>query len=247
MNNARFPRSALTWLVGSRPSRVLNLGGSSALPKMLAADQHRVFTIDKDFDTISQLATDVRLEAVAAEAESLPFDPCQFDAVTAHQVFHKFAPGLVLSEMARVLKPGGRACVSYLVRDDSVPWVRRLISLMRSLDEEAMSRTFGDDSVTALEASKYFPSCERKSFRVWVPMSRSGLLSMAANSSGARRLDGEELEEFLLAVGRLYDESASGSDTLKLPYQLKCWRAHVDHAELTAPIQINDTGLVIPL
>lgn len=244
---SQFPVPALEWMAGTSGSRVLNLGGGSALPKALASAGHQVFAVDKDVDQVRRLAADTRLVALAAEAESLPFDPCQFDVVTAHQVFHRFAPGLVLSEMARVLRPGGVACASYLVRDDSVPWVRRLVALLRQVDDNAMRGDYGDASTAALEASKYFPEVEQRSFRIWQDVNRQTLLAMVSSQPAVAALD-EELRAMVLAdAGALYDNATPGADELKLPYQLKVWRAWVDHAELTAPIEIDDAGLVIPI
>ncbi|GAA1391919.1 class I SAM-dependent methyltransferase [Luteococcus peritonei] len=245
---SQFPEQAIDWMVGGASHvRVLNLGGSPSLPRLLAHRRHTVMAIDKDLERVEQLASRPDLIAIAAEAEGLPFDPCQFDVVTAHQVFHRFAPGLVLSEMARVLRPGGMASVSYLVRDDTVPWVKRLISLLRQVDDQAMRGDYGDDSVEALLTSKYFPEHESRSFRVWQGITRDQMLAMVANQPAVAALD-DDLRQMVLDDARsLYDDARPGADDLKLPYQLKVWRAHVDHEELTAPIEIDDTGLVIPL
>lgn len=244
---SQFPEQAVGWIVPQPQSRVLNLGGSAVLPRLLAQRGHTVMALDKDLAQVERLASDPSLIPLAAEAEGLPFDPCQFDVVCAHQVFHRFAPGLVLSEMARVLRPGGTACVSWLVRDDSVPWVRRLTALLRQVDDDAMRGDYGDDSVDALLSSKYFPSAEARSFRVWQPITRPRLLSMVAAQPGVAALD-EDLRQMVLDdAGALYDDARPGADDLKLPYQLKVWRAWVDHEELTAPIEIDDTGLIIPL
>ncbi len=245
--STHFPMPAVEWMVGTEPSCVLNLAGSAALPRLLAGLGHQVMTVDKDLEVIRKLAADPRLVTIAAEAESLPFDPCQFDAVVAHQVFHRFAPGLVLSEMARVLRPGGTACVSYLVRDDSVPWVKRLVKLLRQVDENAMRGDYGDASVEALATSKYFPQVETRSFRVWQQVNRPTLLAMVSNQPAVAALDGEMRELVLADAAQLYDSATPGADELRLPFQLKVWRAWVDHEELTAPIEIDDTGLVIPL
>lgn len=241
-----LPPAAIDWLVGEAPQRVLTLSGAS-LPRTFLRAGHDVFAIDKQTRLVRGLAQVPGITAVAAQAESLPFDPCSFDVVATHQVFHRYAPGLVLSEMARVLRPGGHAAVSYLVRDDSVPWVRRLVHLVQELDPSAMAGSFGADSVRELLDSLYFPFSTHRSFRHWVPASRQSLTTMAANLPAAGGLAERERSEFLAAVAALYDESAPGAGDLRLPYTLLCWRAEVDHQELTAPIEVDDDGLVIPI
>lgn len=241
-----LPPAAIDWLVGEAPKRVLTLS-SSSLPRTLLHAGHDVFAIDKQTRVVRALAQVPGITTVAAQAESLPFDPCSFDVVATHQVFHRYAPGLVLSEMARVLRPGGHAAVSYLVRDDSVPWVRRLVHLVQQLDPSAMAGSFGAESVGELLDSKYFPTSSHRSFRHWVPTSRESLVTMAANLPATSGLAEPERTGFLAAVAALYDESAPGAGELRLPYTLMCWRANVDHQELTAPIEVDDNGLVIPI
>ena len=241
-----LPPPAIDWLFGPAPKRVLTLSGGG-LPRTLLRAGHELFAIDKSVHVVSSLAQVPGITAVAAQAESLPFDPCVFDVVAAHQVFHRYAPGLVLSEMARVLRPGGHAAVSYLVRDDSVPWVRRLVALVQRLDPDAMAGSFGAESVGELLDSKYFPTSTHRSFRHWLPTTRAQLLRMAANLPATRGLDEPERSEFLGSISALYDESAPGADNRQLPYTLLCWRAKVDHQELTAPIEVDDDGLVIPI
>ncbi|MGJ6979795.1 class I SAM-dependent methyltransferase [Aestuariimicrobium soli] len=241
-----LPTQALDWLVPAPEMKVLTLAGT-ALPRALAAQGHHVFAVDKNPAVVARLR-DSGIVAVAAQAESLPFDPCQFDAVVTHQSFHRFAPGLVLSEMARVLRPGGAASVSMLARDDSVPWVKRLIARVRELDPRAMRGDFGLDAVDGLLTSKYFPEHEATSYRHWVPTTKPELLDMVARLPAARGLDEPERDQLLADVTALYDNAApSGRDALRLPYRLHCWRAWVDHVELTAPIDIDDDGLIIPL
>ncbi|CAI9404744.1 hypothetical protein AESSP_01274 [Aestuariimicrobium sp. T2.26MG-19.2B] len=241
-----LPTQALEWLVPAPNMKVLTLAGPS-LPVALARQGHQVIAIDKDVAVVSRLR-EAGIVAVVAQAESLPFDPCQFDAVLAHQTFHRFAPGLVLSEMARVLRPGGAACVSLLARDDSVPWVRRLIARLRELDPHAMSGDYGLDAVGHLLDSKYFPEHDATSYRHWVPTSRPDMLAMVERLPAARGLDEADRAALVADVAALYDNAApSGRDALRLPYQLRCWRAWVDHVELTAPIDIDDDGLSIAL
>lgn len=244
---SQFPGQAIDWMVGTQAARILNLGGGAALPQLLASRGHTVFALDKDLRRVERYRDDGRMIPVAAEAEALPFEPCQFEVVTCHQVFHRFAPGLALSEMARVLCPGGVASVSYLVRDDSVPWVKRLVKLLRQVDENAMRGDYGHESVQALVDSKYFPEVEQHSFRVWQTVDRPTLLAMVGNQPAVAALDEELRQMVLTEAAQLYDSAVPGADDLRLPYTMHVWRAWVDHVELTAPIEIDDTGLVIPL
>ena len=121
--------------------RVLDLGaGRGGFAAMLCDAGHEVFCIDRTVDLVASLPA--RLETrrhVVGQVESLPFLSCHFDVVTAAQTLHRFAPGLALTEIARVLKPGGYLAIAYNTRDDTVPWVRRLIALMREADPGAMT------------------------------------------------------------------------------------------------------------
>jgi SAM-dependent methyltransferase len=152
--------------------------------------------------------------------------------VTASQTLQLFAPGLALTEIARVLKPGGHLAVAFNTRDDTVPWVRRLTALMRQADPSAMGGDFGLDSVQAVAESPYFVGLERRNFRNWVPITRSGLVAMVERQPWAAGLDEDVRAQLLGEVGHLYDTSARPPEPLLLPFQSSCWRAQVDHTEL---------------
>lgn len=242
----QLPPAALTWLLGERPLRVMAAAHGTAMPRLAADLGHDVHLVDKDFSATKRAAADARLTPCVARVEALPFEPRVFDVVLLHQVFHYFAPGLVLPEMARVLQPHGWVAASYLVRDDSVPWVRRLVDLMQSVDPAAMSGHFGDESIKALLSSKYFPVCDSRDFRVWVPINRRALVAMVASHPSVVALDEANREQLMRDAAAIHDIAASGSE-LRLPYQLKCWRAYVDQEELTTPIRLTDDALIIPL
>lgn len=104
-----YPAAAAAWLVGEQRTRVLDLGsGRGRFAAMLQDAGHQVFGLDRDVDRVAALAQRMgtRLH-VAGQVESLPFLSCHFDVVTASQTLHRFAPGLALTEIARVLEPGG--------------------------------------------------------------------------------------------------------------------------------------------
>ncbi len=72
------------------------------------------------------------VEVHAGSAEAMPLADASIDAVVCAQAFHWFANGDALAEIRRVLKPGGRLALVWNVRDESVPWVRRLTAIVNA-------------------------------------------------------------------------------------------------------------------
>jgi SAM-dependent methyltransferase len=224
-------------MVGERRVRLLDVGsGNGAFAQMLQDAGHEVFGLDRDAAQVKALGDRLgtRLHVVG-QVEALPYLACHFDVVTASQTLHRFAPGLALSEIARVLKPGGRLAIAYNTRDDTVPWVKRLITLMQQAEPGSVTGDYGVDAVDAVIDSPFFGAVERKSFRNWVPITRAGLVTMVERQPAAATLDPEQRQSLLREVGALYDASARSPEPLLLPFRATCWRAVVDHSQLAAP------------
>jgi SAM-dependent methyltransferase len=229
-------------MVGDQPARVLDLGsGTGAFAEMLRDAGHEVFCLDRSVDRVARLPDRLgtRLHVVG-QVESLPYLSCHFDVVTAAQTLHRFAPGLALTEIARVLKPGGHLAVLYNTRDDTVPWVKRLMVLMRSADPVAMRGDFGLEAVDAVADSGYFAPLARTNFRNWVPITRAGLVTMVERQPSVAALDPESRDQLLSQVGALYDSSARAPEPLLLPFQTSCWRGVVDHSRLAIEDDAED-------
>jgi SAM-dependent methyltransferase len=229
-----YPAAAPGWMVGAARARVLDLGsGSGAFAEMLQQAGYEAFCVDRQPAVVAGLVQRLGTRRhVAARVESLPYLSCHFDVVTASQALHRFAPGLAFTEIARVLKPGGHLAVAYNTRDDTVPWVRRLIALMQEADPESMLGDYGTQSVDALAESPYFTKLERRDFRNWVPITRSGLVAMVDRRLSKTNLEPKARTKVLEAVGTLYDTSARPPEPLLLPFKASCWRAEVDHSSL---------------
>jgi len=220
--------------VGGPRRRILDLGsGSGSFAQLLVDEGHEVFCIDRDLDAIAagteRLGT--RLHVVG-QVESLPYLSCHFDVVTSSQNLHKFAPGLALSEIARVLRPGGHLAIAYNTRDDTVPWVRRLTALLQRSDPEAMRGDYGVESLDDVTESPYFSDLARRDFRNWVPITRKGLVSMVERRPSMTKLYPARRQALLDEVAGLYDSIARPPEPLLLPYRASCWRAEVDHTGL---------------
>ena len=228
-----YPQAAVDWLVGEGRHACSTSAPVTAPSPDAAGRGHEVFCIDRDVEAVAALPERLgtRLH-VAGQVESLPYLSCHFDAVTASANLHRFAPGLALSEIARVLKPGGELAVAYNMRDDTVPWVRRLAAILQQVDPSAMAGAFGAESVQAVVDSPYFGPVEKRAFRNWVPIDRARAAghgrAPARDSCAGPRRPGTAAAE----VGAVYDTSARPPEPLLLPYQAACWRAHVDHSAL---------------
>ncbi|GAB3920374.1 SAM-dependent methyltransferase [Microlunatus endophyticus] len=242
-----FPEAAVAWMIGDAPQRILDLGsGRGQLARMLARSGHRVHGLDRSVSMITRLAERIPTGLhVAAQAESLPFADQVFDVASSAETLHKFAPGLVSVEIARVLRPGGRLVAIYNTRDDTVPWVKKLARILQQVDPEAMSGDFGQGSIETMAQTPYFTDLERKNFRNWLPIDRPGLLEMVSRRPATSGLGESERDALLAEVGDLYDSYARAPEPLLLPFQASCWRATVDHQELA--LTGADDGLEIPL
>jgi ubiquinone/menaquinone biosynthesis C-methylase UbiE len=239
---APYPEAAAAWLAGTERQRILDLGsGDGAFATQLHQLGHEVFCLDRDVDLVASLPERLgtRLHVVG-QVESLPYLSCHFDLVTAAATLHHFAPGLALTEIARVLKPGGYLAVVYTTRDDTVPWVKRLAALLQQVDPQAMRGEFGADSMATVEESAYFGPAQRKNFRNWVPITRPALLAMVQRRPAVARLEAGVRDQLLADVGRLYDTSARVPDPLLLPFQTSCWRAQVDHSKMAIDDDLDD-------
>ena len=244
-----FPAPALDWLAPSEPGRVLAIGRPSAVTaNRLAGQGNRVMLADRAGSAArASRRRYPALQVVAAAPDALPFAPCSFDQVLVAQGMHLLPPGLALEEFARVLAPGGRLSVLYTVRDDSVPWVRRLAAILREYDPDAMAGGEELYSVAAIAASAHFPVVEHRSFRQWVPITRDGMLEMVSSAPRLAALEESAANQLLDQVGALYDSSARQPEPLLLPYSVMCWRAEVDHSEFSSALRPPEDGLQINL
>lgn len=241
-----LPPETLTWLATWSDVRGLTLSGRE-LPRLLSAAGHSIFALTPRHDEAVAMRTSGGVHPVVGAAEALPIDPCQFDVVFSHQSFHTLDPTSALSEVARVLRPGGCFAVSYIIRDDSVPWVRRLAALLRHYDPMAMRGDYGQDSLESLRQSKYFPEVEERAFRLWRPFGMPDLQAMVARQPLMAHLDEGQKDSLIGQIRQLYESSVRPGESLRLPFQVTCLRAWVDHDELTASVIAPESALKIDM
>jgi SAM-dependent methyltransferase len=132
-----YAADAIAWcLAGAlrRVTAVLDLAaGTGALTRGLLAAGVAVTAVEPDPDMVAELRR--RLPGVPAatgRAEAIPLADSSVDAVLVATAFHWFDQDRALTEIARVLRPGGVLGVLYNLVDTSVPWIEELDRIGRS-------------------------------------------------------------------------------------------------------------------
>jgi SAM-dependent methyltransferase len=217
-----YPREAVEWMVGTRASTVVELGaGTGKLTDVLLSLGHDVLATDPLDEMLQHLLLrhpDTRV--ATAPAEQIPAATRSVDTVVAGQAFHWFDAPAALREVARVLKPEGRVALAWNVRDERVPWVRRLGSIIGPSGHD-------EDPSDTLVGSGLFGYVEHETFRHWQPMRKQDLRDLVTSRSNVAVMDPMARDRVLRKVDELFDEYDRGPDGLLLPYVTRCYRAVV--------------------
>jgi SAM-dependent methyltransferase len=138
-----YPGEALDWLrdrMGIGPgSHVVEVGaGTGLFTRLILETGAKVLATDPVAEMLAHLAVTIPGVATAvATAEALPVAEESVDAVICATAFHWFATPQVLAEFRRVLRPGGTLGLIWNVRDNEVPWVRRLSEITDRYQDDA--------------------------------------------------------------------------------------------------------------
>lgn len=234
---------ALAWLVDGA-ERVLTLDMPRSIVYGTAQRCQEVFVASSDPATLT--ANDYPgIVSFAARCDAIPIQPCSFSAILINSpldpsVDQRQAHG----QLSRALVPGGWVAGWTITRDDSVPWVQRLRTVLQSADPSAMTQPA--PTAEPVLHSNYFPRHEQHEFRLWSPITPDSLYASVMRMPAVAELSSVERSYLLDQVNEIFS-NAAGYGELRLPYQIYCWKAFVDHEELTQPIQFSDGGLRIYL
>ena len=219
-----YPIDAAAWLVGGEALTVLELGaGTGKLTEQLVALGHDVHATEPDpqmFDRLTQRFPEMRV--TQSSAEEIPVPDSSIDVVVVGQAYHWFDKERALPEIARVLKRGGYLALAWNLRDEGIPWVKRLGRLLGpTLAEQAA----GPDD--ALESSPYFGIPDEATFKHWQTVDRNSIQDLALSRSTISTLPQGERDAKIREVLAFYDDFGRGYDGMQLPYLTKCFRAMV--------------------
>lgn len=230
-----YPIAAATWLTGAEPLTVLELGaGTGKLTTQLVALGHDVHATDPDRDMLAILQRELPdIRCSQAPAEEIPAGDRSFDVVVCAQAFHWFDLDRALPEIARVLKPAGRLSLVWNQRDERIPWVRRLGTIIGTQDQLR-------EPAEALSSSGLFGSIEDATFPFWQTLDRKSIQDLVLSRSNVATLDEAGRIAKLAEVLAFYDEYGRGMDGMQLPYAANCFRARVE-----APVDSAGPGISI--
>jgi SAM-dependent methyltransferase len=217
-----YPKEAAGWLVDSDFAHVLELGaGTGKLTEQLDLLGHRVIATDPLAPMLRHLVRRLpRPRSVLATAEQIPLRSRSVDVVVAAQAFHWFDLDRALPEIARVLRPGGHLGLVWNLRDERIPWVRRLGALIGTLEQE-------NDPTNALLSSHLFGFVETSTYRFWQPLDRPRLHDLVRSRSNVASMSEVERDRVLRKVDDLYESYGRGPDGMLMPYVTHCFRAVV--------------------
>jgi SAM-dependent methyltransferase len=202
-----YPIEAIRWGLPPGAAGVVDLGaGTGKLTEGLLALDLRVTAVEPDAGMLAELRRrQPGVRALDGAAERIPLPDGQADAVLAGQAFHWFALDRALTEIARVLKPGGRVVALWNEDDRSVPWVAEF-----SKRRNTSVRRKGMSSDPAEFAHEAFGPFERRTFRHGHQRTAETLLATIATHSHLIVIGEDERAEVL---GRLAEFLAANPDT----------------------------------
>ena len=174
------------------------------------------------------------IETVQATAEATGLPPGSFDLATAAQAFHWFDKSAALTEIARIVRPGGGVALFWNVRDEErSPFVadyHRILERYGGVAEGKYlqaGRASGRSSTrAALEAADAFGAPELHELHHELPATANGFIGMAFTASYIRALEPQAQERFRTeTLDLLARHGHHEDDPFAVPYRVDLWIA----------------------
>ncbi|MCU1549571.1 MAG: putative enzyme [Glaciihabitans sp.] len=222
-----YPADAVDWLIPPGAKTALDIGaGTGKLTRALAARGLDVIAVDPSPKMLDQLRSALPDAIVhVGTAEDIPLADASVDVVLAAQAWHWVDQDRALPSVARVLKPGGVLGLIWNIRDESVPWVKRLTDVMHASNGE----TFLADG--PLKHGP-FGEIETAEFTWQREFTRDELLDLVRSRSYFITATADERSRILAGVNELLDSDPdlSDSDGWIMPYRTLCFRMRLPTA-----------------
>lgn len=218
-----YPSDAVRWLVApvGDNARVADVGaGTGKLTRGLVGTGCEVLAVDPDSAMLETLRAAVPgVPTFVGSAESLPLEDNSVDAVVLGQAWHWVDPVDGSREIGRVVRPGGVLGLVWNVRDESVPWVKTLNSIVPDGGTTALL-TAGPPPV-----AEPFGNVEERTWSWSAAVTRDRLSASVHSRSYYITASPDARVEVDSRLEALYDDlGLHGERTLELPYNTRAFR-----------------------
>ncbi len=220
-----YPPEALSWLLPTGALRVLDLGaGTGALSGSLLSLGLEVVAVEPDPEMRRVLAERTPgVEIRAGRAEEIPAETGEVDAVLGAQMWHWVDVGPATVEVARVLRPGGTLGLLWNLRDERVPWMAVLGTVVPGED------VWGPDRAAAvrLPEGAPFDGAAVRHFPWSQELNPERLVDLMATRSRVQVMDADERRSVLGRVAELARShpALQSRSVIEVPYVTSCFRA----------------------
>jgi SAM-dependent methyltransferase len=223
-----YPTEAVEWLVDGLAigpgRRVLDLGaGTGKLTRMLVATGAELVAVEPVAGMRAQFAAVLpEVELLVGTAEAIPVPDASVHTVVAAQAFHWFAPSPALTEITRVLRPGGGLGMVWNERDESVPWVAELTRIIHW--DKRQPYKVGTDWRAVIEADGRFTAVEREKFSFDQTVDADRLVERVTSTSYIAAMTPEERAPIVAETRALV---AGFPEIFVLPYVTDTYRCRL--------------------
>lgn len=206
-----YPEAALRFCLPEDARRVLDLGaGTGKLTEGLLALGLEVVAVEPSPEMRALI--DPAAQVRAGSAEAIGLEDAAVDAVLVGQAFHWFEPEAALTEMARVVRPGGTVGLLWNRLRGGEPWIDEIARAMREASHsvEADAPWHGREQLS---------DPQWRTFAHWQETDVEGLLDNVRSRSVVILKTSAERERVLERV-----RAIAPAGRFRLPLECGVWR-----------------------
>ncbi len=234
------PAEAVEWILPDPVSTVVDLGaGTGALTRLLVGRADEVVAVEPDDRMRAVLSETVPgVRAVTGRGEAMPLPDASADAVIASSSWHWMDPIPTLTEVGRVLVPGGTLAALWSGIDPESALIAQAQALLggegsAAVDERntALKAALNDRSATAqaleIPPGVPFDQPERAVITWDVDLNADELVGLLGTFSWVILMEDEARATLLATARRLLRDvlGVEGDVTVDVGYRAEVWKA----------------------
>ena len=231
------PDAAVEWMLAGHVGTVVDLGaGTGGLSRVLLRHADHVVAVEPDERMRSVLEETVPgVRAVPGRGEAMPLPDRSADAVVAGSSWHWMDPVPTLTEVGRVLVPGGTLGALWSGPDPEGPFLERARALLAAGGDgaelgRALENPHRPEQVLSIPPGVPFGQPETATIRWELAMDADALVGLLGTFSWVILMDEASRAQLFETARRILREELSLSDaaTVAVPYRSDVWRARRD-------------------